>query len=224
MQRPLHSVHVPGRLARALVALGLVGPLFIAVFTWEGLIEPGYSMVTQDVSNLAIGPMAMIQTANFIAFGVVLCLFGLGLRRSFADRAARRGSLLVGAMGLGLFGLAAFKTDINYRHPTLHGVLHGVVFSAIMLCFIAACWHFARAFARDARWRPLLRYTRATGVAAPVMWAVLMAFGARGRGDTTELLSPWNGVCQRALILVLCAWLMTVAVHHIRVFRTPRAV
>jgi len=223
MHRPVHPVHVPGRLARGLVALGLVGPGFIGVFTWAGLIDPGYSMVTEDVSNLAIGPAAAIQTANFIAFGVVLCLFSVGLWRSFADRAARRGSLLVGAMGLGLFGLAAFKTDISYAHPTLHGVLHGLVFSAIMLCFIAACWHFARAFARDVRWRPLLRYTRVTGVAAPVMWAVLMAFGARGRGDTTELLSPWNGVCQRALILVLCAWLMMVAVHHIRVHRTPRA-
>ena len=207
---------MPGRFVRALVALGLLGPLFIVVFTWAGVIDPGYSMIREDVSDLAVGPTAVIQTANFVAFGVLLCLFGLGLRRSFGDPTARRGGLLIGAMGVGLFGLAAFQTDLSYRHPTFHGVVHGVVFSAIMLCFIAACWHFTRAFARDHRWGPLLAYTRVTGVTAPVMWCVLMLFGARGRGDSSEPLSAWNGLCQRALILVLCAWIVTVAAHHVR--------
>jgi hypothetical membrane protein len=198
-------------------AAGLLGPLFIVVFTVLGAAQPGYSAVRGEVSDLANGARGVVLTASFAGFGVLMLAFACGLGHGLRhDRAARIGAAALGVAGLALGGLAVFPTDIDYRRPTVHGIVHGVCFAIIMCCFITACLFFARAFRRDHRWRRLAAYSQLTGVLAPIGWAVLLLFCARGHGDTTEPLSAWTGAIQRGVIGMLCLWVALVSARHAR--------
>jgi hypothetical membrane protein len=204
-------------------SLGLLCPAFVAVFVIAGASRPGYSAVRDEVSDLAWGSAGWLQTTSFVVFGVLLVLFALGLAGGFVqDRAALRGGVALALSGAGLVALAIFPADYSYRKTTLHGVVHGSLFCAIVLSFVASLWWFQRAFARHPQWRSYTRFTQLTGILAPGVWAVLLAWCARGAGDMTEPLSAVTGLVQRSLIMLLCVWIVVVAQRHARLWRAHR--
>ena len=65
---------------------GMIGPvLFIAIFTLEGWLRPGYNPLGMFVSELSLGPGGWIQIVNFIVFGVLLLVFTWGVVDEFRD-------------------------------------------------------------------------------------------------------------------------------------------
>ena len=51
---------------------GMLGPaLFVAVFSIEGALRPGYNALSTYVSALSLGPRGWIQIANFYLFGLL---------------------------------------------------------------------------------------------------------------------------------------------------------
>ena len=76
---------------KKLLYAGLVGPLlFIVVFLIEGATRPGYNPWTMFVSQLATGPGAWVQIANFLVFGFLALCFAAGLRWAIATRTCPR--------------------------------------------------------------------------------------------------------------------------------------
>src|SRR5919202_1033509 len=68
-----HNQHDQGRQGSArvasaifLTAFGMAGPVvFLVVATLLGLFQPGYDMAASAISELALGPLGWVQTANF---------------------------------------------------------------------------------------------------------------------------------------------------------------
>jgi hypothetical membrane protein len=97
--------------ARILTTIGAAGPiLFLAIATLAGLLDPGYDLRTQTVSELALGPHGWLQTANFFAFGLSIIAFAVGLYRSLR-RGWRVGTLLLMVVGVGTFASGLYPTD-----------------------------------------------------------------------------------------------------------------
>src|SRR3954447_20070022 len=58
---------------RTLAAAGAAGPLiFLAVSALAGFLKPGYDLVGQSVSELALGAHGWLQTVNFFVLGAAL--------------------------------------------------------------------------------------------------------------------------------------------------------
>src|SRR5258706_9884107 len=81
---------------RLAVWAGIIGPaLFVAVFTLEGWLRPGYEPLRMFVSALSLGPRGWIQIANFMVFGALLFVFTRAVAAEFPDGKASRGGLIL---------------------------------------------------------------------------------------------------------------------------------
>ena len=64
---------------------GFGGVLFIAAFVGLGFVTPGYSLVRDTISALELNPIGIAQQTNFFVFGVLICMFAVGLRREMQE-------------------------------------------------------------------------------------------------------------------------------------------
>src|SRR5215471_18412597 len=92
---------------------GMVGPaLFVAVFTVEGWLRPGYNPLGMYVSELSLGPRGWIQVANFVVVGVLLLVFARGVAAEFREgKASRAGPLLLAIIAFSLLVSGPLVTD-----------------------------------------------------------------------------------------------------------------
>jgi len=111
---------------------GMIGVLlFVATFTLEGWLRPGYKPLAMYVSALSLGPRGWIQVANFIIFGVLLFVFTRGVAAEFPNgKVARSGLILLTIIALcyllsGPFVMDATGTSIS--QTTVHGLIHGIL-------------------------------------------------------------------------------------------------
>jgi hypothetical membrane protein len=101
---------------RLLWFLGIIAPLwFAAAMMLAGWLTPGYSPVTEMVSELGARGMPYADLANYVGFvptGVFIVLFSLGLR-PILGRGALTGIIsgLVALTGLGVLGTGLFQCD-----------------------------------------------------------------------------------------------------------------
>lgn len=175
----------PGsRLHRLLLACGVLGSLlFPATFLIAGAIRAGYDPLRQPISALSLGPGGWVQSANFIAFGLLMACFAVGLRGSLAPGpGARWAPLLQGAVAAGLIIDGIFAQDPGNGYPpsisavstpSMHGLLHNVGLGLAVTALPARCFVLARRFVAEPRWRGWAAYSVITGVLFLVLLAVL---------------------------------------------------
>jgi hypothetical membrane protein len=158
--------------ARVLLAAGAIGgPIFIAVFLVLGFLAPGYQFQRGTISGLELVGNGWIQQANFIAFGLFMAAFALGLRREL-----KRGRAAVLIPFLQLLSAEAVVGDGIFVHEPLHMVCDLVAFNSTLAMLALVAWRFWG----DPRWRGWAAYSIATAV---VMMGFLAAFGfANGHG------------------------------------------
>lgn len=149
-----------------LLATGFSGVLFIVVFVLLGLLAPGYRTAYDAISSLEFSTLGAAQQANFFVFGLLLCLFAVGLRRELVGG---RGALLIPIFqaigGLGVIGDALFIRD------PLHTAFDLVAFNSALIVLFLFAWRFRR----EPRWKGWTTYSVLTGIA---MMVFLAAFGA----------------------------------------------
>ncbi|UTB32009.1 MAG: DUF998 domain-containing protein [Methanobacterium sp. ERen5] len=59
---------------------GIIAPiLFIVLVIVESLLRQGYSQILNDVSDLGLGPYALIQNISFMIFGLLSIGFAMDL-------------------------------------------------------------------------------------------------------------------------------------------------
>lgn len=149
----------------ALILSGLGGILFIAVFILLGFIAPEYSQLGDAISALELTSVGLAQQANFLVFGILICMFAEALRRELAGGF---GATLI-PLFQALSGVAVIG-DAIFIHPPMHLACDLVAFNASMCMLFLLAWRWRK----DSRWRGWTLYSVAT-VAA--MMALLFAFG-----------------------------------------------
>ena len=188
---------------KTLQGCGLVaGPLFVLLIVIQVLTRTGYDLVSQPVSLLSLGHGGWIQIVNFLACGLLMIAFAVGIRRRlYLGRGGSWGPWFVGGFGAGLLIAGLFPPDAALGFPpgtpagvpavlTYRSILHGVGFYLSFASFTAACVVFALRDAAEKRWGAVA-YTAATAIAAQTlsMWPGLQAIGLR---DFVAALIAWT--------------------------------
>lgn len=137
--------------AGALITLSILERHFMFTLGWNPLTAP-----TRDwPSGLALGQWGFVMTATFIACGLLLVFFALGLRRVFrADPAGSPASIFLALAGLAMCFLA-FSTDPTIRSApaTLHGRIHDAAFVVLGVTLLASLAAFGFVFRGEEKWR-----------------------------------------------------------------------
>lgn len=210
-----------GRTARVLAVAGIAGPFgFTVGFLVLGLLHPGYSPVTQQISDLTAGPYGWAQQANFVVFGLLLLAFATGLQLGVRPaRAGVLGPLILGGNGVGLvlaggFPLRQDATGHVYDPVGVHSVNGAIFFVSVGVALVA----LALRLRGDPRWRDRAPYTFVTGIALLVGF---VAVGTLMRPGGAPL-HQWLGLGQRLLVAVWLACIVVLAVR-LRHLATPPA-
>lgn len=182
---------------RLLALCGIVAPiLFTLIVAVASLLRPGYSQTYNFISDLGVGPYAIIQNVNFWIFGLLVVCFSLGLWGGLPapkGLASKVGVGLVILFGLGVFFAGVFPEDYGT------GKMHSLVSSLAFLAIIAAqllIWLGLRKGDR-AGWGRYRIYTLISGI---LSFAMLVVLGMAMGGD-------YQGAAQRAFLAVPWIWI-----------------
>ena len=182
----------PALFGSVLLALSALEYDFMLGIGWRPVADPAGAWP----SGLALGPYGPAQVANFVASGLLLAFFALGLHLGATNgRGSPFGSALLFVAGTAM-ALMGFETDpIRRIGPrSLHGLIHDAAFVIFVLAFLAALFSLWRRFEADLRWQGHARYTLATGILAVLL-----------------LLMP--GVAYYLFIVTLLAWIEVTAIR-----------
>lgn len=207
---------------RRLLRCGVAaGPVFVAVFLFEGAVREGYRPLRHPVSALALGSRGWIQAANFAVAGTLFLAAAKGLARAGGRAASPRAApALIGAAGAGLIGSAVFTTDpvSGYppgtpdalTQPSRSGIAHNLtavpVFLGLPAAALTSSWRAARAGQRG-----FALYSAGTAVTMPAA----MTLAAAGFGQSPRLVR-FGGLFQRASIITGMAWLTTLSARALQ--------
>lgn len=189
---------------------GMLGPaLFVATFTLEGSMRPGYNARAMFVSELALGPRGWIQCVNFVVFGALFLVFARGVAAEFPDgKASCAGPILLMIIGFSLLVSGFFVMDPVTTPPdqmTLHGKLHQFFGALVFSLSPVSCFVFLRRFRADPKWRPLQWWTLAVGMIT-VGAVVLLSAGPTRAPAPPNAFNQWNGLIQRMILIPYFAW------------------
>jgi hypothetical protein len=194
----------------------------VIVFLIEGATRPGYSAWRNFVSQLATGDGGWVQVANFLAYGLLVLGFAVGLRRALGSgRASVAAPILVGLYGLGLIVAGLFVTDPALGYPpgaadvhTTHGMIHGLAGLAVFTILPAACFVMAWRFSENRGDTVWAIYSFLTGL------LIVVCFIASTAVSTLDQVGTWpnapTGLLQRIAIIGGWAWVALVALRLTR--------
>lgn len=195
-----------------LATLAIVGQLALLASALLLPIWSQYSLIRDNISELALGRYGFIQTAAFVIAGVGTLGLALAIRQlTKGSGGSRVGSLLVAVYGAGAI-LSAFPTD-RIDSPTdmsslsATGAIHIAVAIASFVSVIVGTFVLTRTFARERSWGSFWRLS----VFFPAGALALIIVQQEG---------PLIGLLQRALVTVISAWLILVALR-VRSIVTP---
>lgn len=149
-----------------LLLTGCCGLLFIAVFITLGYLAHPYHALKDTISALEVTQFGPIQQANFILFGILLCLFAWALRRELQSG---WGALAIPSFQL-LAGVGAMGDGFFLWPTPLHMVCALIAFNAGLCVLFCFAWRVRH----DARWRGWAAFSSLTALAT---MAFLFCFG-----------------------------------------------
>ena len=205
-------------LTRALLRCCVIaGPLYIIVGAIQVLIRPGFDVRYNVLSQMALGDLGWIQTANFAVCGLLVVAGAVGIGRALhAGRGATWAPRLIGIYGAGLVGAAIFSADPGFGFPpgtpagmpttmSTHALIHFALGAIAFFSIIGACFVLGRRFAKSGE-RGWARYSVFTGA----FFLVAFLGTASGSGLVVFTLGLW------VAIALAWVWLSAVSVRLIR--------
>jgi MFS family permease len=187
--------------------VGIVGPIVVIVGDLTAsLSTPGYSLVRDSVSSLALKPIGWLQSICFLAMGLLLEIFVAGL--FFNIRRARgfhAGIVLLALCGFVLLLIAAFHMN-HPGAPPIDGTIHTIASYGLGLLFPIAILSLAPSLKSTPNWKNIFVYTLVAGI---------IAFGLIIGAFFTEQ-TGWFGLYERIVILNALVWVEVVAIHFLR--------
>ncbi len=188
--------------------VGIVGPIVVIVGDLAACLStPGYSLVHDSVSSLALTGIGWLQSICFLAMGLLLEIFVAGLffniRRS---RAFHAGIVFLALCGFVLLLIAAFHMDAPGAPRTTAGIIHTIASYSLGLLFPIAILSLAPSLKSTPNWKNIFVYTLIAGILAFAL--IVGAFFTEQTG--------WFGLYERLIILNALAWVEVVAIHFLR--------
>ena len=194
--------------------VGIVGPIVVIIGDLAAsLSTPGYSLVRNSVSSLALTSIGWLQSICFLAMGLLLEIFVAGL--FFNIRRARgfhAGIVLLALCGFVLMLIATFHMD-HSGATTIDGTIHTIASYGLGLLFPIAILSLAPSLKSTPNWKGIFIYTLIAGVLALAL--IMGALFAEQRG--------WFGLYERIIILNALVWVEVVAIHFLRVLLRQEA-
>ncbi len=187
---------------RALALLGVVAPIvFAVVIVVAGFLFPGYSHVSQAISELggAGAEVPIVQSLNFIFLGVSLLGFAWALDR--ATGGGSRGPKLIAFFAVSsAIANGLLPCDVGCRGATTVGLLHNLTGVAGFVAAIAGMILLARHWGRDPAWQAHARFTWVMVLIAIAGLGTFIGMKATGSEST-------DGVAQRVFVAGLLCWI-----------------
>ncbi len=199
----LGPLNIYGILALA----GMVGPLVLASTDIAAAFRvPGYNLVRDSISSLALTSMGWIQTIGFLAIGLLVEIFVAGLLFKIRPRRGFRPSIAILVLfGFGLLLIGAFRTDpVGVSPHTVEGMIHSVAATTVFSIFPIACLLISPSLKSDPSWKILFRYT----VVACIIAALLVITGIWLPDQWS-----WFGLYERILVLNMVLWVEVMAIR-----------
>jgi hypothetical protein len=198
---------------------GMIGPtLFVAVFTLEGWIRPGYEPSKMYISELSLGPRGFIQILNFVVLGVLLLVFTRGVAAEFPSGKASRGGTILLAIIAILFivsGLLVMDpTDTPQDQASVRGTIHGLAGGIVFLSMPITCFVFLRRFWVDPSWQSFKGWTLVLGTIEAVA-VVLFTVVSKSPGVQDHFIN-WLGLIQRTAIVPFLFWVFLFGLNMLR--------
>ena len=149
---------------------GMLAPiLFVLALAVFSMMTPGYSNLTNAVSELGVtgAPYALAWNAvGFFLVGALMTIYAWGLR---LDMHPASGStivpLLLAISGLGFAGLGPFYAEAGFQ-PSLRTTLHFLMVSVYFLAFILVAFIFAAKMKGNDYWKKWALFSVVMGVIA----------------------------------------------------------
>ncbi len=195
---------------RAGALAGMLGTLlFVAVFTIEGWLRPGYDPAGMYISALSLGPRGFIQIVNFIALGVLLLVFARGVAAELG-KSATVGVAILACIAIGFVGSGPFVMDPVTVPPALmsaHSKIHYLLGAIVFGLGPVSCFAFFSHFSKAPDWRWFRWWTLFVGIAMVIGIGFLKA----AQLSSTPL-HAWIGAIQRSTLIPWLAWVFAFGV------------
>jgi hypothetical membrane protein len=189
-----------------LAVAGIIGPIFLIIGDLSaGLSSPGYSIIQNSISSLALTNIGWLQTIGFLALGLLVEGFTAGLL--FNMKGAKRFYLAITLFvffGFAMLLVGAFATDPVGAERTIEGRIHGFMASTAFLLFPVGLILMLPSIKKDPKWKALYRYSFITFIVAVALMVVV------------KFLPEENflfGLLERLLVANMILWVEVSAVN-----------
>ena len=190
---------------------GMAAPIvMISLWALAGILRPGYDQLTQTGSELGTGRYSIVMNANFVATGVLILIFWVGLLTTMhAGKWLKFGLVILAIAAVGEVATGIFPCDPGC--PLNGGSLSQMIHTEIAVVFFGAIAVFPAFIGiglnRDQHWASYCSYSIVTGVVSIGLFiafsvAVLTSFQYLGLLQRFFLAAPfhWIGVMASRLL------------------------
>jgi len=190
------SVYI--RNIRFFAICGILAPIiFWFMVIIESLLRPGYSQLYNFVSDLGVGPLAIIQNINFVVFGILSLIFGLGFIQNLPNpksRSIKAGFWFMILFSIGILLAGIFNENFMSQNP------HNLVSSTAFIAIIAAQLLIWKGLTNDNDkiWGKYRTYTLISGILSLILVILL---------KVSIYYGTYPGLFQRAFLLVPWIWI-----------------
>jgi hypothetical protein len=194
----------------SLLALaGIAGPVVLVVGDLTAAFSnPGYEIIRDSISSLALIPLGWLQTIGFLAIGLLVEIFVAGLLFNIRGvRGFRIGIGLLLFFGFGMLLIGAFRTDPVGGPDTIEGTIHSLTATAVLWIFPVAILLMAPSLKNDPNWKSIFVYTIAADILALVLVIML--------GFLQDRIS-WFGLLERMTVANMVVWVEVIAIKLLR--------
>ena len=201
-QRPVFGpLNIYGLLAMS----GILGPLVLIISDYTAAFTtPGYNIIRDSISSLALTRMGWLQTIGFLAIGLLVEIYVAGLLLNIRPRRGFRPSVaLLVLFGFGLLMIGAFRTDAASAVTTVEGTIHGIASKTVFVIFPITAWLMSFSIKHDPRWRHLYLYTVITVIIGFLLIAAVYLANH----------TNWFGLLERLLVANMIIWVEVTAIR-----------
>ncbi len=184
---------------------GMAGPLLLAATDlYAAFRSPGYNLIRDSISSLALTSVGWLQTIGFLLIGLLVEIFTAGLLFNVRGaRGFRFGIALMVFFGFAMLLIGAFRTDPVGAVRTIEGKIHGLTATSAFWIFPAAILAMTPSLRKDANWRSIFWYTI---IAAVLAVALVVTLGALP--DDIR----WFGLLERLVVANMIVWVEVAAI------------
>ena len=197
----------------ALAIICMIGVvLFWVILFIAQSLKPGYNLIVQSLSDLALGPYGWLQTIDSFLLAFVAISLGFGFYYGMhKKRGLRTVTILFGAMAFGEIIAGIFHVDWVKTPMSIHALFHQVGASITAIAFPVAAFMLLPSLKADPHWKGLVNYTFVVAV------SMLTLEITREVLLLTTWLNPWFGLYEKGLLVNSLVWIEVMAIHLLRV-------